>query len=303
MTRIRYPALEPWNESPIVRTMLMARDDLMNQPGFKTLLVITDGMDNQFATDPTWNKEKRSIPTALMENFAGSDIEINVVGYKVVSQEQERARQQFQVIETLPQPGRFYTVTQSEDLAGTLDRALRKRLRSWVEGTDNVLAPGMSAAGMQIGLDATGDHWLPSGLAPGGYKLVLDANGRLEKSIAFNRGDLLLVKLVETGREIVAERVVFSARGLRLEARRRGQGLAPGRAQNHRRPDGGLRMLATLEKAFDPRETSLQVIRPREVWFELRPWPETRNPDHPAVEQSVRLPGPRLELRRPLVAA
>ena len=41
---------------------------------------------------------------------------------------------------------------------------------------------------------------------------------------------------------------------------------------------GGLQMLASLERLFDPRETALEMIKPRAVWFELAPFPDARTP-------------------------
>ena len=63
MAKVQYPALEPWNESPIVRAMLAAKRDLDGVAGFKTLLVITDGMDNRFTEDAQANPRKKDIPT------------------------------------------------------------------------------------------------------------------------------------------------------------------------------------------------------------------------------------------------
>src|SRR5262249_15596254 len=47
MREVRYPALEPWNQTPLVRAMWRAKQEGFpaNFKGFKTLLVLTDGMD------------------------------------------------------------------------------------------------------------------------------------------------------------------------------------------------------------------------------------------------------------------
>ena len=60
--------LEPWNESPIVHTIMQAREDLRDVAGFKTILVITDGMDNRFDKDREINPRKKDVPTFLRKN-------------------------------------------------------------------------------------------------------------------------------------------------------------------------------------------------------------------------------------------
>jgi hypothetical protein len=92
MGRVESPKLIPWNESPIVRAMLLARDDLREASGFKTLLVLTDGKDNRFEKDAEINRAKKDIPTAIRDAFSASDIEINVVGYKVADAEEVEAK-------------------------------------------------------------------------------------------------------------------------------------------------------------------------------------------------------------------
>jgi len=279
MARLAYPALVPWNESPIVRAMLRARDDLRNVPGFKSLIVLTDGMDNRFARDAEWNPGgKKSIPTALREAFGRSDIEINVIGYRVADPaEEEAARQQFKVIEELPRPGKFYSVKQAADLNAVLEGALRKRLRCWVEGEDNILVLGMAADGLDVSPPGADDRWLPAGLAPGGYQVVVEARDRPRKDVAFDRGDLLLVKLAETARGVAFRRVDYSREDHAGKPAAEAGDWRLAVLQNQR-IGAGLQMLATLEKAFDPRETRLQVLRPWETWIEVQPWPTAQTP-------------------------
>ena len=38
---------KPWNETPIVETMLRAKNDLAGTQGFKTMLVLTDGVTSR----------------------------------------------------------------------------------------------------------------------------------------------------------------------------------------------------------------------------------------------------------------
>src|SRR5207237_4113194 len=121
---------------------LMAKDDLKNATGFKTMLVITDGMDNRLDKDRELNPGKKSIPVVLREAFQSSGIVLNIVGFKVEDAEEEKAKEQFQVIEDLPLPGKFFTVTDGRELAATLERAMKQALRCRMDRSDNVPVAG-----------------------------------------------------------------------------------------------------------------------------------------------------------------
>ena len=145
MVRVEYPTLEPWNESPIVRAMVTAKEDLKDAHGFKTLVVLTDGMDNRFARDRELNPDGLDVPTFLTQTFRDSGIVVNVVGYKFADGEERKAEDQFKVVEKLPLPGKFVSVHQEPAVATVLDRSLRQGLRYWVDGADNVPLPKQGA--------------------------------------------------------------------------------------------------------------------------------------------------------------
>ncbi|WP_406695658.1 vWA domain-containing protein [Singulisphaera sp. Ch08] len=271
MDRVEYPALEPWNESPIVRTMLRARDDLRNVPGFKTLLVLTDGMDNRYEEDTFANPHKTPIPVAIRALFKDSGIEVNIVGYKVVSPEAERARAQFRVIEELPIPGKFYEVNDAAHLAGVLGKAMGRRLRYWVEEEDNVLVPGTPSEGLTTSRVGANDRWFAPALAPGGFKLVIDPLRRQTRNIALNNGDLLIVQLDPARVGVDFRRIEFSREDFSWKPATEKNGWRLAVLQNQLLGTSSLQMLCTLEKAFSRFETSLSVVRPREVWYELEP--------------------------------
>jgi len=271
MARVEYPALEPWNESPIVRTMMSARDDLRNVAGFKTMVVLTDGMDNRYEQDRLANPRKTPIPVAIREMFASSGIEINIVGYKVVGPEADRARAQFKVIEQLPIPGNFFEVNEAPELAKVLRRAMGKRLRYWIEQEDNVLVQGSPSEGLTTSRVGGNDRWFTPSLTPGGYKLVIDPQRRQERNIALNHGDLLLIQLDSARTGVDFRRVEFTREDYSWKPAIEKGDWRWAILQNQLQGASGLQMLCTLEKKFNRLETSLSVVRPREVWFELAP--------------------------------
>src|SRR6185437_11093796 len=181
MAQVDYPALEPWNDSPIVRTILKAKEDLRGASGFKSILVLTDGMDNRFAQDREYNPDRQSIPAVLRQTFQDSGIEINLVGFRWAEGEEVQARRQFSVIEKLPVAGEFYSVTDTRALTTTLDRAMRPRLRYRVVQDDNVLPPNMPSGGLSITPPDANDRWFPGGLPPAGYKVEVHSGRRLRQ--------------------------------------------------------------------------------------------------------------------------
>jgi hypothetical protein len=276
MAKVEYPAMQPWNESPILHAMIRAAAaDFRNATGFKTLLVLTDGMDNRFAKDRKFNPAKKALKTVLREVFEPSDIEINIVGFKFATGEEKTAREQFQVIEQFPVRGRFFSVNDSAALVAVLDKAMRPRLRYWIDREDNRPLSESEQGGLDVSTDTSNDKWLPSGLAPGGYKVRVQTNRPVAKNIAINAGDLLLVELLPgrgvdrgTG-ALTFERVLYSQADQGFRPFRERSGWRWALLQNQRVRDTGLQMLWTLEKKSSGDESTLQQIRPIKTWMEL----------------------------------
>jgi len=268
MAKVAYPTVEPWNESPIVRAMVMAKDDLKRATGFKTLLVLTDGMDNRFATDRELNPKGLDIPTFLTQTFRDSGIVVNMVGYKVVGREEKQAEAQFKVIEKLPLPGKFVTVRESKELAATLERALRQQLRYYVDRDDNVPLPGQNG-GIEVSLLGANNQWFPGGLAPKGYKARVHTDRRLEKEIGIQAGDLLLVDLRSTQKGAVFQRGLYSSWEFPWKPSQERAGWRLAVLQSQALEGGGMQMLWSLEKTPDARESVLEMLRPRRTWIEV----------------------------------
>ena len=275
---MRKVELVPRNESPIVEAMLRARHDLSSATGFKSMIVLTDGLDNCFDRQPARpGRPKADIEMALREAFTESDVEINIVGYKVEDAEDD-IRKQFRAIKSFRRPGSFYAVRQAPALADALTAALRPTLGYSVQDVDNVAVRGTIELG-----DAPAEDPGFRGLDAGGYRLVVEAGARSERRLTIHNGDKLLVRLSEAGRGVAMRRVTWtdeliprppsaSARDWKLSALKSQAGA-----------DGGLSLWASLERLLDPAETPLELIRPREVWMEVRP--DAAGPAAPPFQQ------------------
>ena len=76
----------------------------LQQELWRTIFANPIGLAAGFDKDAEMNRAKKAMPAALRDAFANSDVEINVVGYKLADAEEVEAREQFKVIEELPRP-------------------------------------------------------------------------------------------------------------------------------------------------------------------------------------------------------
>jgi hypothetical protein len=273
MKKIEYPTLVPWNESPIVRTMLhAAREDLAQAAGFKTLIVITDGMDNRIESDNEFNPDHKPISTLLVENF--QDIELYVIGFRVASAEQAKAREQFSVIEEPPLRGKYIEIENAGDLVLALRRAAEQKLRYWIDSIDGRPTVGKSKQGLDVGQGPV-DQWLPRGLAPGSYQVRTYTSHRISRNVALHPSDLLLLELVPVRKaggpedELTFRRALYSKTHFPLKPKESAGNWLAALLQNQRRPDGSAQMLLALEHHDIPDTALLYQIKPSAVWLEV----------------------------------
>jgi hypothetical protein len=272
MQKVSHPAIEPWNRTPLVRAMLMAQSDFIGARGFKTLLVLTDGNDDRFAADRVANPNRKDIPTVLKEYFDRQGIQINLVCFKADPLEEVEARKQFGVIETLPVPGKFYTVEQAGDLASTLERALKRRLRYQVERVNRLPVVGDTRKDFVVSRSRGDDDWFRPAQDPGVYNLIIPTNTRTEKHVEVDAGDRLLLKLVALrGGDVDVVRALFSREDYPRKPFQERQGWRLAVLQNQQVAPEGLQMLTTLEAMPQRGESVLQQRKPEETWIEVKP--------------------------------
>jgi hypothetical protein len=277
----RINQLEPWNESPIVSAMVAAKADLVGVKAFKTLLVLTDGIDNRLVKDRKLNPEgKLSVSAALKAEFALSGISVNVVGFRLADEEEEQARAQFKVVETLPVIGKFYLVRETAELIKVLRSALRQRVRYVLApNAAGVTVPAEKAAG-EMARDASNDSWVEGGLAAGAYRVEAETDAPHAQPIKLDPGDRMVVRLAGSPGNRRFERVLYTdwagkpfweqtdwrlavVQNQLLPGARR-----PGIAPSDIPPR--LQMLFVLENQAYRTADVLTLPQPREVWLELR---------------------------------
>ncbi len=271
LAKIQYPALEPWNESPIVRAILAAKKDVEKAQGFKTIVVLTDGIDNRVAGDKETNPKGQDVPTLLRDSFRKSGIELNVVGFRMSAKEETQGWKQFQVVQSLFPPGAYCTVSESESLAEALDAALRQRLRYWVETCNHQDVKGMPIRGLEVSRTGENDQWYPGALDPGNYFLQVNADQRLDKEIALNRGDRLLARVAKTDAGLELRRVAYGKEDFDWKPAAQSASWRATLLQNQRIGNDHLQMLLGLEPSGGAAGKLLSVTRPEQAWIEVSP--------------------------------
>jgi hypothetical protein len=265
-------AIEPWNQSPILRAMLSAAEDLRGATGFNTMLVLTDGMDNRWKTDRQINPNGLDVAAGLRASFASSDIAVNVVAFRVTDpKDQQEVRMQFEGVTTFDAPGLFATAEESQSLVEALDRAMRPALRYTIDAGDKGPVSAAAALGFPVQPAQAGTLGETQGLLSGGYQLRLLTADVRRCRFAINDGDWLLVNILSGPAGSIFEHQVYSRAffGLRPASEELRSGWRLSAIQNQFVEPSALRMTATFEKPQDPREAILHVVRPREIWFDV----------------------------------
>jgi Mg-chelatase subunit ChlD len=279
--------LVPVNNTPIVHAMMKAKEDFNNVSGFKTMVILTDGMDTCFERrkyppkvfdgesqgDYLYNKTgTRKISEFLIEQFKDKPmaIDFRMVGFQLDTEEAQLSKDQFgEAMDALK--GKLHYVNQTSELIDKLKDALRqKRLTFRLEDRRGVpvMLPGVSQEGYEISRADAGLEWykpLPHGL----YRARV---ATYSQDIQTGPGDLLLSTLTRDER---FERVVFSKERRNASKPFRETGdWRMAVLKNQYTAGGSAEMLVTVEDykstLADPMGT-LQQIHPGFMWMEVTP--------------------------------
>jgi hypothetical protein len=197
-SKLQYPASEPWNESPMIASLIAAARDLSNQPNeFKSMIVITDGFDNRIEKDAINNPGLDSVESVIRKTFAGTGIVLNVVGFRVDQQDIARTDQALAVVEKLVPAGRYVRVEKTEDLMRALRKSLSREVRYEIRKlSDASNTPPIASFAESPPFGAI--RWTNDGLEPGTYELSSASAGSsdrvLSTTIEVESGDQLLLQ-------------------------------------------------------------------------------------------------------------
>jgi hypothetical protein len=283
MARVRN--LQPYSWSPILRAMLAAKADLRPEAGggYRTLLVLTDGVDNRFEgrADKEFNPDgKKTVAVVLREQFQNTGIALKMVGFQLSERERPVAMTQFaEPIRKLTYPdGEFLPDAQKlDDLIANLRIVLPRRLVYQVLGGPN--GRREFATGQTITRIGNNPAWVTLPL-PGEYTIRVNATRPVTQQVQVRLGESLLLKLAErdTADEgetnLVLERVLHARTTdpLTLPQPSKFGPWLLGTWEDQRNDRGTLEVMTTLESTERVRvrpTIPLEQQRPNLVWFRV----------------------------------
>src|SRR5262249_25627795 len=114
----------PEGYTPLVHSMIKAKANDFPKPfvGPRTLLVLTDGADTWYGSDPT-KQAKREFEEA----FRDSDVSVRVIVFKATAGEERIAQEQFREVVNFPLPGTIELANNAVALTDVLRAALRPK--------------------------------------------------------------------------------------------------------------------------------------------------------------------------------
>jgi hypothetical protein len=302
--------LVPYYETPLVRAMYEAKvkDFPKDTEGFKTMVVLTDGMDQPSDTDrdewyiPRGFKKSTAefIRPFLRTTFEKSEISVQMILFDVPKKEQPTAEDQFGVInDTFVRPSHLYIAPDEIKLRQNLKKAMNPELRFRLYQNGTLI-------GSDDGLRVTPNRLrhLPDWYQPpkeGSYEIRVHGNEtKKPQKIHVNPGDFLLLDCKKDRDGFVFDRCIFAK-----EQERTGNYVKTA-IQGHRLfgllqnqiVDKSLRLTVSLEdnEPRDPNLDYLVISRPRFVWFELKsnneliPFAWENHERYPAPAWSLEVP-------------
>jgi hypothetical protein len=226
-------SLEAEGSTPLVESLVVAEQEgfpkATEYQGPKVILVLTDGSDNHF-----WNKGRNypvylpfdltkkhkttHVPTFLESEFNGKNIEIHVVCFaQKGDSEEKKARQQFEIVESLSSPGSFTTMSEPKQLAKALVLALRPKLV--LVGDER--PPGFPRDGLPASPPGDNLDWKE---LPEGEYTVRVGKGKEGQQLTIRSGDSMILAPKRFGERVLVGQT-FLAEALEKEGETRPQGI------------------------------------------------------------------------------
>lgn len=269
VANIEYPIIEPWNQSPLIDAILAARQDVATAKGFRSVLVITDGIDNRFAYsgsphDP--REQQDVISKTLARSFNNTGITLNIVGFRLEASEAQQSRSQFSVVETFSPPGKFVEVSKAPDLADALATRFHQRAEYWLQPLEVGDAELTQVRGA-ISSWGEPEIWYPSDLKTGAYLLWTTLSVEPYR-FSVNSGDRLVIELEEESNSVKAGKAPFLANlGGQLSCDQQ-NGWQASVVQRLAAKDGGVSFRVALEQPAKYGVELVQTRSPKAIWIE-----------------------------------
>ncbi|TWT97789.1 hypothetical protein Pla108_19410 [Botrimarina colliarenosi] len=261
--RLSPPQVEPWNESPLTRAVLLASRDVRGAAGYKAVIAITDGVDNRFERDAFANPGGKPIGDVVGAELSGSGVALHLIGYRVAGAEQAVVKRQFAFLSRLTPVGHWWQADETASLERALRSALRSNLVASNEGGSAPLVT-VTPAGRPLAWSGTP---LPNGL----YDLPTTTPAAAGQQALLDGGDLLLLRARETALGVQFSPVCYSKTNHPTRPAIETAGWRTALLSDRQLPNGDRCSLITVERQMSSDEdlpTPLRVARPAELWIE-----------------------------------
>lgn len=266
---LAYPKVEPWNESPLARAVLMASRDLRGAAGYKSVIAITDGVDNRIAGDAYTNPQQKSLDVLMREELAGAGVSVQVIAFRVAAPEQADARKQFDFLTKLSPAGKWWEASEALELERVL-RAAFEESQTAPLYVDNEPDGARLASVATIASGHRPSTWPSTPVSEGVYDLPrLAAKAKPQKAL-LSDGDLLLLATRQDADAVYLEPAAYTKIQAATQPPIETDGWRVAILSDRILPSGARSVLVAIEQHepgsdLDP---LLKVARPAEVWFE-----------------------------------
>ena len=256
-------SVKPWGETPLYLAMVQAvRDFALDKPGTeKSLVVITDGVNNQFNPSPESAKTRQDV----LQERGAAPIRIHIVGFGISAAEQAEAVSEFEAL-AAETDGSFHQATSVGALLSQLESLLGYGAYAVLDAHDREIATAPVDVPVQLDTPRQTEPFQlaweqlrePLALSGGeAAELEIDATGRFLLSLPYEVGAPVFRPLVAGAQETQARLNFGVHQPIRLENQVR------------------------LPFSFQ-REDRHFTPRPAEVWIEVTPRSSDRLRTFPA---------------------
>ncbi|TWT75592.1 hypothetical protein Pla123a_31020 [Posidoniimonas polymericola] len=267
---LAYPRVQPWNESPLGRALLTAAGDFRGVSGPRAVIAITDGYDNRLESDAAANPKKLPLGGLVKQQLAGTDIALQVIGFRVAPQEQADARKQFKFLASLSPPGRWWEASQRSEL----DAALRAALGGGRADAVAKVSPLGAADDLlaEVEIQTPSDSPATTPLSAGAYRLdlVAAAPGSPESRVSVRGGDLLVLRLTSAAKGLTLTPDTQAGLPRHTMGVQENDAWRVRLLQRRRLPSHATAQLIALERKRSPSappEQTLRVTHPEHLWI------------------------------------
>jgi hypothetical protein len=277
MNELAYPNVEPWNESPLARAILMASRDLRAATGYKSVMAVTDGVDNRIAGDTYTNPQQKSLDVLMREELAGAGVSVQVIAFRVAAPEQAAARKQFDFLSQLSPAGKWWEASEASELERVLRAAFEESQTAPLYADNEPGGPRLAG----VATIASGRRpltWPSTPVSEGIYDLPRLTTTAAPQKALLSDGDLLLLATRQDANAVYLAPAAYTAIQAASQPPIETEGWRIAILSDRLLPSRARSMLVAIEQNLPDTNPDplLKVTRPAAVWFEAAGDPSQR---------------------------